>query len=296
MTFALVLLTFLLRTPAPPAIQPESLVDDVRKLEAADSNQARFDALTALLRARNIAFEVQPFTIEKPVGKEPRTEGRNVVASFGEGPQEIVVGAHYDAVRLSDGSLSRGAIDNAGSSIILVRLAEFLAADKPRMRVKVVWFDMEELGLIGSRQYVKQQGSDRIAAMLNLDINAYGDTILFGPSEREDNLALRRSLLQTCAAQDVGCLRFAEMPPGDDLSFVTAGVPTLSIGMLPALEAHQLWLMVNGGASSGLAPGVVPDIIKTIHTPADASTRVNGEAMNRALRFVHALVRVIDQR
>jgi len=32
----------------------------------------------------------------------------------------IVVGAHYDAVRLSDGTLSRGAVDNAASSVILV--------------------------------------------------------------------------------------------------------------------------------------------------------------------------------
>jgi hypothetical protein len=296
MTAILLLLTSLLQTSASPTVQPESLVDDVRKLEAADSNQARFDALMGILGARKIAFEVQAFTIEKPIGKEPRTDGRNIIASFGDGPQEIVVGAHYDAARLADGSLSRGAVDNAASSIILVRLAEMLAAEKLTVRVKIVWFDMEELGLIGSRQYVKQQGSERIVAMLNFDINAYGDTILFGPSERDDNLTLRRSLLQTCAAQDIGCMRFAQMPPGDDRSFVAAGVPTLSIGMLPAVEAHQLWLMVNGGADSGLAQGVVPDVIQTIHTSADTSAKVNGEAMNRALRFVHALVTAVAQR
>src|SRR5262245_48048542 len=180
MTLTLLLLPFLLQSPALPAVQPESLIDDVRKLEAAESNQARFDALTAILRGRNIAFEVQPFTIEKPVGNEPRTEGCNVIVSFGDGPQEIVVGAHYDAARLSDGSLNRGAVDNAASSIILARLAEMLGAAKPQMRVKIVWFDMEELGLIGSREYIKRQANGRIAAMLNFDINAYGDTILFG--------------------------------------------------------------------------------------------------------------------
>ena len=295
MTAAGTLVMAFLQTLATPAVQPETLVDDVRKLESADSNEARFDALTAILRARNIAFEVQPFTIEKAMGKEPRTEGRNVVASFGTCPEELVVGAHFDAARLADGSLSRGAVDNAASSIILVRLAEALAAEKLPLRVRVVWFDMEELGLIGSRQYVKQGGA-RIVGMLNFDINAYGDTILFGPSEREDNLALRRSLLQTCAAQDIGCVRFAQMPPGDDRSFVAAGIPALSIGMLPALEAHQLWLMMNGGASSGLAQGMAPDIIKTIHTSGDTSAKVNGEAMARAVRFVRALVMAAAQR
>ena len=295
MTAAVLLVMAFLQTLATPAVQAETLVDDVRKLESADSNEARFDALTAILRARNIAFEVQPFTLEKAIGKEPRTEGRNVVASFGTGPEEIVVGAHFDAARLADGSLSRGAVDNAASSIILVRLAEALAAEKLPLRVRVVWFDMEELGLIGSRQYVKQN-SARIVGMLNFDINAYGDTILFGPSEREDNVALRRSLLQTCAAQDIGCVRFAQMPPGDDRSFVAAGIPALSIGMLPALETHQLWLMMNGGASSGLAQGMAPDIIKTIHTSGDTSAKVNGEAMARAVRFVRGLVMAAAQR
>ena len=295
MTAALLLMA-LLQTLAAPAIQPEGLVDDVRKLESADSNEARFDALTAMLRARKLTFEVQPFTIEKAVGKEPRTEGRNVIASFGDGPDEIVIGAHFDAARLADGSLSRGAVDNAASSVILVRLAEALAAERPPVRVKVIWFDMEELGLIGSQQYVKNRGASRIVGMLNFDINAYGDTILFGPSEREDNVTLRRALLQTCAAQDIGCVRFAQMPPGDDRSFVSAGVPTLSIGMLPAVEAHQLWLLVNGGPNSGLAPGTAPDVIKTIHTSADTSAKVDGLAMGRAVRFVRALVIAAAQR
>jgi hypothetical protein len=54
--------------------------------------------------------------------------------------------------------------------------------------------------------------------------------------------------------------------------------------------------MVNGGADSGLAQGVVPDVIKTIHTSADTSVKVNGEAMTRVLRFVHALVTAVAQR
>jgi hypothetical protein len=296
MTATVLILIACIQTLTAQTVQLEAIVDDVRTLESARSNEERFDALTALLRARKVAFEVQPFTIEKAIGKEPRTAGRNVIASFGDGPDELVVGAHYDATRLSDGSLSRGAVDNAASSIILVKLAESLVGQQLSVRVKVIWFDMEELGLIGSREYLKQRGNARTVAMLNYDINAYGDTILFGPSERDDNAALRRSLLKVCAEQDIGCIRFAEMPPGDDRSFIAAGVPTLSVGMLPALEAHQLWLMVNGGPHAGLAPGTAPDIMRTIHTPADSSSKIDGEAMARALRFVRGLVAEIVRR
>ena len=98
-------------------------------MAAATSNEARFDALTALLRSRGLTFTVEPFTIEKPVGREPRTEGRNIVVTIGEGPEEVVIGAHYDAVRLADGSLSPGAVDNAASSVMLIRLAEALRTE-----------------------------------------------------------------------------------------------------------------------------------------------------------------------
>ena len=178
-----VLLAFIAALQAVPAPPPPSstLVDDASTLAAAATNEARFDALTALLRGRGLTFVVEPFTIEKPIGKEPRTEGRNVTVTVGTGPELVVIGAHYDAARLPDGSLSRGAVDNAASSVILVRVAEALRAEKLPVRVRIVWFDMEELGLVGSAHYVKQHASDRLAAMLNFDINGFGDTVRVRP-------------------------------------------------------------------------------------------------------------------
>ena len=82
---------------------------------------------------------------------------------------------------LPDGTLSQGAIDNAASSVILVRVAEALRQKPASMRVRVIWFDMEELGLLGSAKYIENHGSDPIIGMLNFDVNGYGDTVLFGP-------------------------------------------------------------------------------------------------------------------
>src|SRR5262245_29286179 len=183
---------------APPAVDP--LRAAVEQLTASASNEARFEAITAVLRARNIPFTVERFSIAKPLGREPRTEGRNIVATFGSGANPIVVGAHYDAVRLQDGTLSHGATDNAGSSVILTKIAESLMAQPPAGRVTLVWFDMEELGLIGSQKYVEGHAADHIGAMVNLDVNAYGDTLLFGSSRGAANAAPRKAVLETCAA------------------------------------------------------------------------------------------------
>jgi Zn-dependent M28 family amino/carboxypeptidase len=292
-----VLLAFIAALQTVPAAAPQAagLVEDAVRLTAATTNEARFEALTSMLRNRGLTFAVEPFTIEKPIGREPRTEGRNVVVTVGEGADVMVIGAHYDAVRLADGSLSRGAVDNAASSVMLVRVAEALRAEKLAVRVRIVWFDMEELGLVGSAQYLKQHASERFAAMLNFDINAYGDTILYGPSLSE-NAALRRTFGETCAAEDVACVGFAQMPPGDDRSFVKAGVPAISVGIVPAVEAHQLWLMMNAGPNSGLAQGVVPPILKTIHTPDDTPDKLSEETMSRMQRFALALAARVARR
>jgi Peptidase family M28 len=295
-TAALIALATLLQTTPATTPQAAGPVEDVGRMAAAATNEARFDALTTLLRSRGLTFAVEPFTIEKPRGREPRTEGRNVVVTFGDGPEEIVIGAHYDAVRLADGSLSRGAVDNAASSVMLIRVAEALRTETLPVRVKIVWFDMEELGLLGSAHYVKQHSADRIVAMLNFDINAYGNTIVFGPSELKENAALRRKFVETCAAEDIACAGFAQMPPGDDRSFVKAGIPTISIGIIGAVEAHQLWLMMNAGANAGLAQGTMPPIMRTIHTPDDGPDKVSEETVLRMQRFALALVRSVARR
>jgi hypothetical protein len=97
-------------------------------------------------------------------------------------------------------------------------------------------------------------------------------------------------MLETCAELGNDCVRFAAMPPGDDRTFGAAGIPTLSIAHLPALEAHQLWLMLHGGASSGLAPGVAPPIFRTIHTGDDVPSKVDGTTIARAQRLALALL------
>jgi hypothetical protein len=295
-TFVLFAVAALLQAASVQTPQPAGLADDVRRIAASASNEERFDAVTAMLKARNLPFAVETFTIEKPVGREPRTEGRNIIVTLGAGTEDVVIGAHYDAVRLQDGSLSKGAVDNAASSVLLIRLAEALRTDKLAVRVRIAWFDMEEVGLLGSAQYVQKHASDKIAAMLNFDINAYGDTVLFGPSERRDNAMLRRTLMQTCATEDASCIGFPQMPPGDDRSFVKAGVPTVSLAILPAIEAHQLWLMMNAGGASGLAQGTAPAIFRTIHTAEDAPEKINEAQMAKMLRFALALTRRVAVR
>jgi hypothetical protein len=80
------------------------------------------------------------------------------------------------------------------------------------------------------------------------------------------------------------------MPPSDDLSFQKAGIPTVSIATLSELQAHQLWLLMNGGKESGLQQKFAPEVLRTIHSAMDTSSLVDPTAMAQAYRAVMGVI------
>lgn len=258
------------------------LTTDAARLDR-PSNAERHEALKTLLRERGLEFEVQPFA----------NEGKNVIVTLGSGESDIVAGAHYDAARLQDGSLSHAMVDNAAGAIVMTRVAEALKSRKLRHRVRVVFFDQEEMGLLGSAHYVKALDG-KVAAAVNVDIAGYGDTLIFGPGKNPGNTEVYGAMWRTCAEQRLSCLELPSFPPGDDRSFQAGKIPNISLAILPAVEAHQIWLLLNGGRDSGLAEGFAPAILKTIHTPNDTAEKLDAAAMMRISEAVVNLVIELD--
>ena len=129
--------------------------------------------------------------------------------------------------------------------------------------------------------------------MVNVDIAAYGATILFSHPPGGENAPLRRAFLETCAQEDIDCVRFPSLPPSDDRSFGAAQIPTLTVASLTPAETHQLWLVMNGG--HGLAPGTTPEIFRTIHTAGDVLAKVDPEGVARVQRLGVALVKNLSR-
>nr|MDJ0522850.1 M28 family peptidase [Planctomycetota bacterium] len=93
----------------------------------------------------------------------------------------IVVGAHYDHVGLGNfgslggkGNIHNGADDNASGTTALLEIAEYLASRRHELRRRVLFiaFSGEELGLLGSKHYVREPRVPLADchAMLNLDM------------------------------------------------------------------------------------------------------------------------------
>ena len=276
--------------PAQDAEFLQSMRDDVVSLEL-DSNVARGEALQGILARLGIEFTLETLGIT-PRPNVPQSVGTNIVVTLGDGARDIVVGGHYDAVMLGDGRLSRGAVDNAASAVILTRLAAALAEETLDHRVRIVFFDMEEIGLVGSRSYVEAHAGDDIAAMINLDVNGYGDTVFYGPVANQQGGDLPRAMESGCRVAMLRCMAFPQVPASDHLSF-RRPIPVLSISLLPAAEVEELATLFSASPEEQRAIGRTPAILRLIHTAEDTSAHIDPAGMALTLRATLELVRTL---
>ncbi len=97
--------------------------------------------------------------------------------------QYIVLGAHFDHLGReafgaldapTPGVIRNGADDNASGTVAIMELAQALRANPTRRSVAVVAFSGEEIGLLGSAQFVANPPApvktDSVYAMLNFDM------------------------------------------------------------------------------------------------------------------------------
>ena len=262
---------------------------------ARPDNDTRRNALVAMLRTHGFEPELISFPNTAPDRGDPRAEGVNVSFTVGEGEKEIIVGAHYDAVTLSDGTMSEGMVDNGASVIALVHVAEELREHSPDMkhRVRFVFFDMEEIGLVGSRHFASSLDPEQVVAMINLDVNAYGNIVFYGAT-RHGYQPLYGAVRAACVDLDNECVDFPNYPPSDYLSFEQAGIPNVSLSVLPRMETYQLWLAMNAGADAGFAEDFVPSVFRRIHSRGDTFESVDPNSVIIACDMVLGILHHIN--
>lgn len=104
-------------------------------------------------------------------------DGVNLVAQLpvldepeeNSGDRTLVLGTHYDTV-----TASPGADDNASGVAVLLEVARLMAALPEGRSLQLVFFDQEEVGLLGSRAFVDEAAQqDNVMAAIVLDMVGY---------------------------------------------------------------------------------------------------------------------------
>ncbi|MGD9093791.1 MAG: M20/M25/M40 family metallo-hydrolase, partial [Anaerolineales bacterium] len=175
-----------------------------------------------------VSFDVKTKETDSCPGKS--CIARNVIGILpGRDPtysdEAVILGAHYDHLgQAPDGTIWRGANDNASGIAVLLEIAQrwHKYGYVPRRTVIFAAWDAEEIGLIGSSYYVNQPTYplDETIAMIQLDMVGAGGEIL-GIDGNKDLSEQIRQAAETYGIQT----EFTSIGRSDHVPFLSAGVP-----------------------------------------------------------------------
>ncbi|MCA1643705.1 MAG: M20/M25/M40 family metallo-hydrolase [Acidobacteria bacterium] len=279
--------------PRSEVIDAARLLRDVEAL-AADEMQGRKTGTEGGAKARDYVVDafrrcglkpfgasyLQPFSFERG-GKT--YAGSNVVG-YVEGKSKgaarrLVVSAHYDHVGVVRGEIYNGADDNASGVAALLAMAEYFGRHKPAHPIVFAAFDAEELGLQGSRWFVKSPPVDlkTVVAEVNMDMVSRSDRNELYAAGAHPYPFLKPYLDRVAAAAPVHLLEGHDDPKlgrgdwtlqSDHGAFHKAGIPFVYFGV----EDH-----------------------KDYHKPTDDFSNINREFFVRATETILSAVKLLDE-
>jgi aminopeptidase S len=274
-----VVLLSLLGFPA-SAQETERIREIAASIAGGPDREARRAAITRELAASGIDYELQE------VG-EPGRGLTNIIATVrGQTSKTILLGAHYD--RVPQGN---GVVDNGASCAVLLNLIKSLKARPPSLTVRVVFFDLEELGLLGSKAYFARTANQpKPAYAVNLDIFGYGDSFFITTANPAGPLKSKFQQVASEAGLRVRVSPPAQYPGSDHRSMIEAGIETLGIALIDGTEVDSVLNMVRG-APTQAAP---PRILTIIHTASDTMDVLRLTDVAKGAEAVERFVRTLN--
>jgi aminopeptidase S len=277
------LLFVILAQPEPGVTQTgpaARVVSQVTAITSGADTKARGAAIIKRLDELGIKHRVEKFNYD---GRE----GENILAELpSEGATKtLMLGAHYD--RVNEG---QGAIDNASGSVAVLELLAALK-EKPlkNYAVSAAFFDLEEIGLRGSADYIKVRGGKNLPSVfINFDVFGYGDTLW--AMTRDEKTLSATSVKSAATAAKFPLQIGTSYPPSDHLSFIRAKVETLSFSLIDGKEIPSILKVFNHEM-----PEKMPRVLTIIHSPNDTADKVDGPAVARALPVVEQAIRLMDK-
>ena len=162
-----------------------------------------------------------PVSLEVRLLREP-FESWNVVARPSDAPCTAYLGAHYDSVPAGP-----GANDNASGAAAVLELARTHRVPG----LCVLTFGSEEIGLFGSRAFVRSHDLSSVRFMLNLDMVSKITRPEFVASSTPESRALadRASAIAATIGLEMPRGTFPPFASSDHASFAEAGVPAITM-------------------------------------------------------------------
>lgn len=185
-------------------------------------------------------------------GRPDSVKGTNVIALLpgtGASDKIIVLSAHFDHVGTRNGEIFNGADDNASGTSALLQMIAHFRARPPKHTLLFVFFDAEEMGLLGARALVANPPIPlaRIAANVNMDMVSRSDSARLWVAGATPWPQLRPLLEQLAADAplalklgfDSGTGRDNWMQLSDQGAFHSAGIPAVLFSVEDHADYHK---------------------------------------------------------
>ena len=216
--------------------------------------------------------------------------GENFAVDVGDGDRVLLLIAHHDAVPRSP-----GANDNAAAVAILLTLLDRLRSAPPhRLRVRLLFTALEELGYLGARAYVAETALDGVVGVLSLELCGIGDSVVVW--DVEDDTAflgtVRRAFEAIGLVNDRGYHVVGRIPVfGSDHRAFAGVAPAYGLTVVPVAEAEALRSFVFRPVRSAIRALVRrPVPFHTYHTPGDVGTTLSPAALELVVRALDSVV------
>ncbi|MBI4428305.1 MAG: M28 family peptidase [Ignavibacteriales bacterium] len=282
-----ILILFSLLFPATLASQTGAeLLKYVKQIEG-KTPEGRKQFIKDQLKRWKVRYQTMVFQTNPPF-RDSLIKGENIIVPMGKGEKKIVVGAHSDAV-----ANSPGANDNGGGVAVVLGLIKAMGDYPWNYKIDFCFFDKEEDGLLGSREFVKKyKDRENHLAMINLDVEGMGDEVYVGPvGGGDDNFIMpivRRAAKRTGRA----FTERATYPSSDHVSFANAKLENISVSVVPKGDADKLVGMLS---SQKVDAASFPQVMKVMHTPHDSSTYMTSKALGISFEFTKTLLMLLNE-
>lgn len=151
----------------------------------------------------------------------------------------IVVGAHYDHLGVQNDKIYNGADDNASGVAALIELGKELKSKQSQLKrsVVLVAFDAEEIGLVGSTDFVNSSfaADKNIKLMLSVDMvgwyKASGNVVYYGAGTIENGVDLIKNSKVVPSGLNVVTKKYEGNPfvATDTAPFAKNKIPTYAV-------------------------------------------------------------------
>ena len=243
------------------------------------TNEARFDALTAILRASNSRSRLRPSPSPSRSGpsphRRPQCRGHDRRRRSGDRRRRTLRRGPV-ARRHAESGSGRQAASSVSSRASRRRCA------RSRRRCGSGWSGSiwRNWGSSVPPEDLESHASAPIAGMLNFDVNGWRHGGLRAHQPRSQEL--RETLALTCIECGATVCP-PRMPPGDDLSFSKADIPTISMACCRRWKA-PLWLLMNAKGRAGRGTPSAPARYARTRRRSWTERRLRRSSRNRTER------------